>query len=77
MYDTLTHLLTEELGLDPADVRPDATFRDLRLDSLTLAELAILVEESTGHAVSLMGPDTTLAQAAERYVAAPTPRQAT
>ncbi|MGW7201312.1 acyl carrier protein [Streptomyces chryseus] len=65
MYETLVKVLTEEFGLDSALLHPDATFRDLDLDSLSLTELAILMEDATGVRVEHMPPETTLAQAAQ------------
>jgi acyl carrier protein len=69
MYETLTRMLTEDLNQDPAKMRPDVTFRELDMDSLTLAELAVMIENATGRVVTVTDPDTTLAQAAEMYAA--------
>ncbi|MGW0336883.1 acyl carrier protein [Streptomyces sp. NPDC003011] len=69
MYETLTRMLTEDLNQDPAKIHPEATFRDLDMDSLTLAELAVMIENATGKIITVTDPDTTLAQAAEMYAA--------
>ncbi|MEU1088455.1 phosphopantetheine-binding protein [Streptomyces sp. NPDC005892] len=69
MYDMLTRLLVEEFGLDEDQVRPDATARQLELDSLSVAELAVIVTEATGVRLEdvEVNPDTTLGQMAEAF----------
>ncbi|MEV6576394.1 acyl carrier protein [Streptomyces sp. NPDC051577] len=47
-YDMLVTKLTENLGVDTAAIRPDATFADLELDSLAAMELAVILEEDLG-----------------------------
>jgi acyl carrier protein len=71
VYETLTRMLTEDLNQDPATIHPQVTFRELNMDSLVLAELAVMIEQHTGHIITVTDPDITLAQAAEMY-AAPT-----
>ncbi|WP_052850441.1 acyl carrier protein [Streptomyces avicenniae] len=74
MYETLAALLIEEFGCEPDAVTPEATFRRLELDSLSLAELAVLVADRTGVLVedSDLGLDTTLGRAAAEFTAAST-----
>jgi acyl carrier protein len=72
MYETLTRMLVQDLQQDPAKIRPETTFRELDMDSLTLAELAVMIENATGKIITVTDPDTTLAQAAEMYAAAGT-----
>ncbi|MFD6422906.1 acyl carrier protein [Streptomyces sp. NPDC060198] len=69
MYEMLTRLLVEEFGLDEDQVRPDATARQLELDSLSLAELAVIITESTGVRLEdvEMSPDSTLGQMAAEF----------
>lgn len=69
MYETLTRMLTEDLNQDPAKIHPETTFRELDMDSLTLAELAVMIEHHTGRIITVTDPDTTLAQAADMYAA--------
>jgi acyl carrier protein len=45
LYDTVAGILTAQFRVDPAVVRPDATFESLGLDSLTLMELVFAVED--------------------------------
>ncbi|MEU2119562.1 acyl carrier protein [Streptomyces sp. NPDC016459] len=73
MYETLTRMLIEDLQQDPAKIHPDTTFRELDMDSLSLAELAVMIENATGRIITLTDQDTTLAQAAELYASAGTP----
>jgi acyl carrier protein len=44
-----------QFGVEPADINRDATFVDLDVDSLDLAELSQIVEDKYG--VALMGED--------------------
>ncbi|MFD6533155.1 acyl carrier protein [Streptomyces sp. NPDC060184] len=69
MYEMLSRLLVEEFGLDEEQVRPDATARQLELDSLSLAELAVIVTESTGVRLEdvEVSPDSTLGEMAEVF----------
>ena len=45
---TFKELLTEEFGVPADDVKPDATFEGLGLDSLDVVELTLVLEERTG-----------------------------
>ncbi|MFT7867488.1 MULTISPECIES: phosphopantetheine-binding protein [Amycolatopsis] len=38
-------LLTGTFGVEPVDVRPEASLRELGMDSLALEELRVLLEE--------------------------------
>jgi acyl carrier protein len=44
-----------QFGVEPSDISPEATFEDLEVDSLDLAELSQIIEEETG--VQLKGED--------------------
>ncbi|MYU32136.1 acyl carrier protein [Streptomyces sp. SID8358] len=72
MYETITQLLIEEFGIEAERVCPTATVQDLELDSLTLAELSVILTEQTGVRVEDvdLGPVNTLAELAERFTAA-------
>ena len=43
-----TELLSEEFGVPSEDVKPEATFEALGLDSLDVVELTLVLEEKTG-----------------------------
>ncbi|MEU0934914.1 MULTISPECIES: acyl carrier protein [unclassified Embleya] len=70
----LCELLVQEFGIDAADIVPEATFDSLELDSLSLAELAVIVADQTDKDFGGLGnldKDTTLVEAAAAFEAAP------
>jgi acyl carrier protein len=70
----LCELLVEEFGIEADEIVPEATFGALELDSLSMAELAVIVADQTGKdftRLTDLGMDTTLAQAAAAFDAAP------
>jgi acyl carrier protein len=48
VYATIAELLGEKFGVDPADIRPDATLKDLELDSLASVEVADVLQAELG-----------------------------
>jgi acyl carrier protein len=64
LYDKIADILTTNLGVDPELVNPDATFAVLDIDSLSMIELAIMVEDQCGFKIEGLDADSTLAQAA-------------
>ncbi len=48
LFATFTELLTEEFGVPEDDIKPEATFEALGLDSLDVVELTLVLEEKTG-----------------------------
>jgi acyl carrier protein len=48
MLDEIRHFLSEERDIDPQQVHEDTCFRDLGLDSLDLAEMAMEWEQEYG-----------------------------
>jgi acyl carrier protein len=48
VYDRVKELLVDKFGVPADDVRPDATFEELDLDSLDLVEFALAAEEELG-----------------------------
>ncbi|MER6316343.1 acyl carrier protein [Streptomyces sp. NPDC001581] len=69
MYDRIVALLFE-IGVDTSQATPQTTFRELRMDSLSLTELAVMVSDDTGERASTMTLDTTLAQAVQQLTQA-------
>lgn len=65
MYDRIVELLFE-IGIDTSQATPQATFRQLAMDSLSLTELAVLLTNDVGPVATGLTLDTTLAQAAAR-----------
>ena len=52
-YERLKKIVVEQLGVDEADVKPDASFvDDLNADSLDLVELIMSLEEEFGMEIS-------------------------
>ena len=45
-FDTLSHLLTNNFGVDPAVIHPGAVVTELGLDSLTLMEFIFAAEDA-------------------------------
>lgn len=53
MKEKLIAIIAEYLGKDAAEIEADATFEDLGLDSLDIAELVINIEEELGVTIEL------------------------
>ena len=52
-YERLKKIVVEQLGVDEADVKPEASFvDDLNADSLDLVELVMSLEEEFGTEIS-------------------------
>lgn len=47
-YQTVVHHLEEHLGVDPATVTPETTLEQLELDSLSILELGLVLQDETG-----------------------------
>lgn len=47
-YSLLVEKLTDDFGVDPARIHPEATLTDLGLDSLSLVEFIFDVEDELG-----------------------------
>jgi acyl carrier protein len=52
VYDRVKDMLVDKFGVPQEDVRPDATFEELDLDSLDLVEFALAAEEELGVRIS-------------------------
>lgn len=59
MYEHLRQIMQRKFQVPAEDIKPEATLRDLGLDSLDLVELALVIEKETGVRVT----DDDLAQA--------------
>ncbi|GAB7035575.1 acyl carrier protein [Streptomyces sp. NPDC021749] len=63
-YDVICTALHETFGIDPAELRPDATFEELDVDSLALLEFALVMGERLGvTGETELRPGMTLAEA--------------
>lgn len=47
-YLAICAALSETFGVEPAELRPEATFEELEVDSLALLEFAIVMSERLG-----------------------------
>ncbi len=52
VYDKVKEILVEKFGVEEDEVKPEATFEDLDLDSLDLVEFALAAEEELGVRIS-------------------------
>ncbi len=52
VYERVAALLVDRFGVPESDVRPEATFEELDLDSLDLVEFALAAEEELGVRIS-------------------------
>jgi acyl carrier protein len=52
VYDRVAELLADKFGVPSDDIKPEATFEDLDLDSLDLVEFALAAEEELGVRIS-------------------------
>jgi acyl carrier protein len=52
VYDCVKEMLKEKFGVPEEDIRLEATFEDLDLDSLDLVEFALAAEEELGVRIS-------------------------
>jgi acyl carrier protein len=48
VYDRLVTILVTRFEVEPDEVRPNATFEELELDSLFLVELTLVVQQEMG-----------------------------
>jgi acyl carrier protein len=48
MYDRLVEILVTRFGVGREEIRPDATFEELEMDSLFLVELVLTVQNELG-----------------------------
>jgi acyl carrier protein len=63
-YEVLVDRLCKHLGVSPDQIRPEATFNDLGLDSLAMVELAVVIREVHGVRPLDIGAQATLAETA-------------
>jgi acyl carrier protein len=67
VYDRVVNILITRFEVEPEEVRPDATFEELELDSLFLVELALVIQQDMGVKFSEddATPRSTIASVAE------------
>jgi len=67
MYDKLAELLVTRFDVDAEEIRPEATFEDLEMDSLFLVELLVVVQTELGVKIDedMASPRDTIGRVAE------------
>ncbi|GAA2966907.1 phosphopantetheine-binding protein [Streptomyces enissocaesilis] len=63
-YPVIVDVLTESFGVDPDLLHPEATLEALDLDSLSLLELVLIIEERTGRRPETLSSSSSLAEVA-------------
>ncbi|MFJ5302642.1 phosphopantetheine-binding protein [Streptomyces sp. NPDC088350] len=63
-YEQIVGILAKELGQSREEMGPDTTFEELELDSLSLLELGVIVQERTGVTLEGVTAGSTLARTA-------------
>ncbi|WP_171165475.1 acyl carrier protein [Streptomyces sp. I05A-00742] len=64
-YEILTEALVTRIGIDPEQLAPERTFKELALDSMAMVELAVALDDHTGALLPLEDLSSlTLAEAA-------------
>ncbi|WP_371478897.1 phosphopantetheine-binding protein [Kitasatospora sp. NBC_00315] len=69
-YELTAHHLVSDFGIDPVLISPQATLTELELDSLSLAELAVILQEQTGIRLEDVNAGTSLEDIARQIDAA-------
>lgn len=52
MFDQLRQIMATKFQLDPAEITPEATLKDLELDSLDIVELGLVMTKELGVSLS-------------------------
>lgn len=60
IYELTIRHLVDDFGIDPSLISPETTLAELDLDSLSLAELAVILQEQTGIRLDDMSADSSL-----------------
>ncbi|MGW8374810.1 acyl carrier protein [Streptomyces sp. ODS28] len=68
-FEAIARHLIDDFDVPAELVRPETTFAELELDSLSLAELVVIAEEETGVRLGEVGAATTLQEAARQLEA--------
>ncbi|MFE7647468.1 phosphopantetheine-binding protein [Streptomyces phaeoluteigriseus] len=69
-YELTVHHLVSDFGIEPTTISPQATPAELDLDSLSLAELAVILQEQTGIRLEEVNAGTSLEEIARQIDAA-------
>ena len=60
-FDTIAKVISERMDIDVADVKPESTFADLKIDSLDTVDMVMELEDILGIEIDLDQPVATVA----------------
>ena len=60
-FDTIATVIAERMDIDVADVKPESTFADLKIDSLDTVDMVMELEDILGIEIDLDQPVATVA----------------
>ena len=60
-FDTIAKVIAERMDIDVADVKPESTFADLKIDSLDTVDMVMELEDILGIELDLDQPVSTVA----------------
>ena len=60
-FDTIAKVIAERMDIDVADVKPESTFADLKIDSLDTVDMVMELEDILGIEIYLDQPVATVA----------------
>ena len=60
-FDTIAKVIAERMDIDVADVKPESTFADLKIDSLDTVDMVMELEDILGVELDLDQPVATVA----------------
>lgn len=53
VFEKIVEIIVDAKGIDAASVKPESTFKDLCVDSLDIAEMAMTLEDEFGITIEL------------------------
>lgn len=59
-FDTIAKVIAERMDMDVADIKPESTFADLKIDSLDTVDMVMELEDILGIEIDLDQPVTTV-----------------
>ena len=60
-FDTIAKVIAERMDIDVADVKPESTIADLKIDSLDTVDMVMELEDILGIEIDLDQPVATVA----------------
>ena len=53
VFEKIVETIVDAKGIDAASIKPESTFKDLNVDSLDIAEMAMTLEDEFGITIEL------------------------